>query len=150
MSELPVRFEFNQSLAFLHQRTRGQALVELAITLPVLILLVFGAIGLGKVVYSNIVITNAAREGAEYLANNPTGPNLTSVVVNEAQNSGVSVTDYFKVYSSPSTPLPYQPVTVTVQACVTGVYLLNLVSGFPSCGVDGILISKSVSMMVLP
>jgi len=43
---------------------RGQTLVELALVLPIIILILFGTLELGRVFHSYIVITNAAREGA--------------------------------------------------------------------------------------
>jgi len=43
---------------------RGQALVELALVAPVLLLLVLGAVELGAAFQAKITITNAAREGA--------------------------------------------------------------------------------------
>jgi Flp pilus assembly protein TadG len=42
---------------------RGQALVELAIILPVILLLLLGALDFGRVYYAQITITNAAKEG---------------------------------------------------------------------------------------
>ncbi len=50
---------------------RGQALVELALILPVLLLLLAGAVDLGRAWYSQITITNAAREGALEAGMNP-------------------------------------------------------------------------------
>ena len=52
------------------QRPRGQALVEFALLLPLLLLLILGAMDIGRMFYTKIVITNAAREGANYLAYN--------------------------------------------------------------------------------
>ena len=49
----------------------AQALVELAIILPILLLLILGAIDFGRMFITKIVLTNAAREGANYLAYNP-------------------------------------------------------------------------------
>ena len=43
---------------------RGQSLVELALVLPLLILLLAGVADLGRAFFSYIQITNAAREGA--------------------------------------------------------------------------------------
>lgn len=43
---------------------KGQAMVELALTLPVIVLLLFGILEFGRISYSYIVITHAAREGA--------------------------------------------------------------------------------------
>ncbi len=43
---------------------RGQAVVEFALILPILLLLVFGIIEFGRIFYSYLEVTQAAREGA--------------------------------------------------------------------------------------
>ncbi|TEB06998.1 TadE-like protein [Pelotomaculum schinkii] len=43
---------------------QGQALVELALVLPILIMLVMGTVEFGRIFHSYLLITNAAREGA--------------------------------------------------------------------------------------
>lgn len=43
---------------------RGQAVVELALTLPILLLLMLGMINLGLAIHAQIVLTQAAWEGA--------------------------------------------------------------------------------------
>src|SRR6202011_3945203 len=43
---------------------KGQAIVETALLLPVLMLLVMGSADLGRVFYYEIAVTNAAREAA--------------------------------------------------------------------------------------
>lgn len=43
---------------------RGQALVELALVLPVLLVLFMGTVEFGRIYHSYLVITNASREGA--------------------------------------------------------------------------------------
>ncbi|MGH2466873.1 MAG: PKD domain-containing protein [Candidatus Limnocylindrales bacterium] len=55
----------------LHPATRGQALVEFAIVLPVMLLLMLLAIDFGRLFFSYIQVNNAAREGAAYGAANP-------------------------------------------------------------------------------
>jgi Flp pilus assembly protein TadG len=45
-------------------RPRGQALVEFAFILPVFLLLLVGVLDLGRLVYMNSVLSQAAREGA--------------------------------------------------------------------------------------
>src|SRR6266849_4492379 len=47
-----------------HRRALGQALVELALILPVLLLLSTAALDLGRLYYGQITINNAAKEGA--------------------------------------------------------------------------------------
>ncbi len=48
------------------QREHGQALVEFALVLPLLILLVVGVFDLGWGIYCYTVVSSAAREGARY------------------------------------------------------------------------------------
>jgi Flp pilus assembly protein TadG len=48
----------------LRHNQKGVALIEFAIVLPLLLLLVFGAIEFGLLLYNKQVITNASREGA--------------------------------------------------------------------------------------
>ncbi len=45
---------------------RGQALAEFALVVPVLIILVLGAIDFGRVFFAYVSVTNAARNGADY------------------------------------------------------------------------------------
>ena len=49
----------------------GQAVAELAILLPVLLLVLLGAVDLGRVFILTVSIQNAAREGAVFAAANP-------------------------------------------------------------------------------
>jgi Flp pilus assembly protein TadG len=56
---------FHSPSSVLHKQ-RGTALVEMALTLPVLLLALFVTLDLGRAVYAQNVIANAAREGARY------------------------------------------------------------------------------------
>ncbi|MFC1997437.1 TadE/TadG family type IV pilus assembly protein [Chloroflexota bacterium] len=49
-----------------NNKSSGQSLVELALTLPMLLLLVIGVFDLGRGIYYYSAIHNAAREGARY------------------------------------------------------------------------------------
>lgn len=106
---------------------RGAALVELALTAPLFILLMMGALELGRVAYYSIEVENAARAGASYgavnLGNAFTYPNT---VVQAAMNDAPDITNL-----SVSTPLT---------ACVceslntsTGTPSFNPSSGTTSC-----------------
>lgn len=44
--------------------TKGQAILELALVLPILLMLLFGIIEFGRIFNASLVITQAAREGA--------------------------------------------------------------------------------------
>jgi len=63
------------------RRQRGQSLVEFALTLPLLLILVFGIIDFGNGLRAYIALTNGVREGARYGAiGNPLGSPATSCV----------------------------------------------------------------------
>jgi hypothetical protein len=74
------------------KRSRGQELMEFAIVLPLLLLIVFGVLDLGRLFHALITITNAAREGARYGIVYPddlTG--IDFVTRREAQSSGITL-----------------------------------------------------------
>ena len=48
------------------RRGRGQALVEFALVIPIFLLLVFGLVDLGRAVFVNNSLGEAARDGARY------------------------------------------------------------------------------------
>jgi TadE-like protein len=55
-------------------RSRGQSLVEFAFVMPVIVLLAFAFIDLGRAVYTLNTISNAARDGARVAAVNQLDP----------------------------------------------------------------------------
>ena len=50
----------------LRRNEKGQALVEFALVMPILLLLLCGIIDFGWIYYNQITLNNAAREGARY------------------------------------------------------------------------------------
>jgi Flp pilus assembly protein TadG len=80
---------------------RGQALVELALIMPILMLLLLATIDLGRLFYSQITVTNSAREGAIEASINPTSYSngacnattnrVVCAATNESRNSFVTV-----------------------------------------------------------
>jgi Flp pilus assembly protein TadG len=61
-------------------RTEGQALVEFALVIPMFLALLFGVIDLGRVIWANDSLANAAREGARYASVHAGTPALTTSV----------------------------------------------------------------------
>jgi len=57
-----------------HERSRGQSLVEFAFVMPVIAILAFAFIDLGRAVYALNTISNAAREGARVAMVNQLDP----------------------------------------------------------------------------
>ena len=66
-------------------RSRGQALVEFALIVPVMLLLLVIAIDFGRLFFSYIQISNAAREGAAYGSHAPT--NLVTITSRALQET---------------------------------------------------------------
>jgi Flp pilus assembly protein TadG len=68
----------------------GQSLVELALVLPLFVLLLFGAVEVARLAYASIEVGNAARAGASYAAQNHTTAsdttNISLAATNEAPN----------------------------------------------------------------
>jgi hypothetical protein len=69
-----------------HRRTRGQAMVEFAILLPVLALLMVMSLDLGRVFFGWVGLQNVSRVAANYAAVNPEGwdPNTQADVKQDA------------------------------------------------------------------
>lgn len=112
-------------------RPRGQSIPELALILPVLLLLLVGAVDLGRAFYGQITVTNAAKEGAlvasqggTFVAGAPcSGTNSVMCgVLAEAKGGFVEVSQA-NVTQSPAGPVACPvdsplgtPVQVTVSA----------------------------------
>jgi Flp pilus assembly protein TadG len=65
---------------------RGQSLVEFALVLPLLVMVVFGVLELGRVFFAYIAITNASREGARVYTFRPNVTliaDITTAALNE-------------------------------------------------------------------
>jgi len=73
----------------------GQALVETALTMPVLLLMLVGAVEFGRVAYAAIEVANSAKAAVQYGAQNPgTSTDTTTmetVAVAEAADYGISL-----------------------------------------------------------
>lgn len=86
---------------------KGGAAIEFGIVLPLLVVLVFGIIEFGILMYNKAVITNASREGARAgIVSTPRLPltgttSITSVVNNYCQNHLIT----FGIAANPNTAL---------------------------------------------
>ena len=67
---------------------KGQDLIEFAIILPVLAVMIFGIIDLGRAAYYFSALQNAAREGARYAIVHPED---TTGVVNLVKNRAIGI-----------------------------------------------------------
>lgn len=106
-------------------REKGQGLTEFALVVPVLLLVAFGLLDLGRAFFAVITISNAAREGARYLTQHPednlpdaygtTFAGTKQVAAAEAQGSFINLT----------------PSNVTVTYCLDADEFEGCDSGYP-------------------
>jgi Flp pilus assembly protein TadG len=69
----------------------GQALLELALVMPFLLLLLIGAIEFGIVAYGSIEVSNAAAAGAAYGAQNHANAADNTGITNAAKNDAANL-----------------------------------------------------------
>ncbi len=77
-------------LSVLCKASHGGSLVELAFVVPILLVLVFGAVDLGRAYYVDLEVANAAHAGAEYGSLNP---GTTAGVTTAATQSAPDLND---------------------------------------------------------
>ena len=128
------------------RKERGQSLVELALAMPLLLLLMLGTIDIGRVFFTYIELRNAVREGASYGSRFPddtagTEDAVTSHSAGIATGTSVTVTCSGDCVSAGGTGL----ITVFAQR-----QFEPLMGGFlDSFGLGAFTISASSSARVL-
>ena len=137
----------------LHRSNQNaQALVELALLLPILMILIVGALEFGRLWSTKIILTNAAREGAYFLSTHAdycttsngviTSAKTVSVSQNEATNGGLALST--ADVSIAGTCTFGSAVTVTTTTKVDGLLILGLLGNADR----SITLTSSVKMMV--
>jgi len=147
-------------------RSRGQGLVEFALVLPVLLLVLFGVIDLGRAVYAYSTITNAARTGSRVaIVDQDTSTTCTNVPVpakcaaaNQAVALGITpsnVTITFCTTDKDCVTDPSQVCTtvkiIDCEAVVTVPYTFTLITPVLSAifpDPPGLLLSSTTKMAV--
>ena len=99
---------------------RGQSIVELALVMPMLMLIVLGVLDVGRIFVTYDAVQNAAREGAFYGTFNPS--NLTSSTSADPNNILWHIQHEYPslgVTSSEVTITCYVGVTTTTESCAS-------------------------------
>ena len=127
----------------------AQTLVEFALVLPILLLLILGTMDLGRMFYTKMILTNAAREGANYLAYFPEDANNAYVdtfaaIYDEGKSSNVEIVDTDVTYSGCCTR--GLPVEVTITKIVDLIFD-NILQSFGLLG-GPVQLTSTVKMMV--
>jgi Flp pilus assembly protein TadG len=103
--------QITKSKRKLYRGQRAQSLVELAVALPVMVLILLGTIDFGMAIFSYAILRDAAQEGALYGSFNP---NNKAEIENRARNISPRAED--AVFSSPINLRDTSLVTVNVKA----------------------------------
>ena len=105
----------------------GAALVELALTAPIFIILMLGGVELGRIAYYAIEVQNAARAGASYGAQNIATATVSVANIQQAaKNDAPDISDLVVV--TPGQTCVCETFTVS-----TGAASFNPSSGTTSC-----------------
>ena len=128
-----------------HARQRGQSLVEMALALPLLLILLVGVVDVGRAMYTKIALTNASREGARYASHYPAdAAGVAEAVASELEANSLE-TSLVVVTIEPD-PAGV-PAVSGGQITVTLVYPFDVVMG-GVLGADTIEIGAATSMIV--
>ena len=125
-------------------RTRsGGAAVELAVVFPVLLLLIIGVVDYGRVFYTSVAVSNAARAGAEWGAQSSTTSGGPTNVTDTAGMKAFAQADGNEAGTLTVTPLVYCECGGAAHSCT------NACGGGAAPDVFvKITASKSVSMFL--
>jgi len=94
------------------RKDRGAAAVELALLLPVLLMIVFGIVDFGRMLNAQIAVTEAAREAAHAYAMGGNYQQRVDTVTTNLKTSGAVTVS--PVTTCPAAPGPNDDATVTV------------------------------------
>jgi Flp pilus assembly protein TadG len=108
----------------------GAAAVELALVLPILLVLVFGIVDFGRAYNAQISLTQAAREGARVRALGGDAAATTTRVQLAAGFLPAASVSVAPGAACPANPLPTDVVTVTASSTFTYATPVGALAGF--------------------
>lgn len=71
-------------------KNKGQSVVEMALVLPIMLIIVVGLVELGSILFTQMTVTNAAREGARFGVTGATDTDITII----SQNALATILNY--------------------------------------------------------
>jgi Flp pilus assembly protein TadG len=97
-----------------HRTQKGQSLVEVALMMPLLVLMLAGILDLGRAYMTLVALNDAAAEGAAYAAIHPTHTNEIVERAADSSNALVTLDPTLVRVDCASPPTPGGAITVTV------------------------------------
>lgn len=110
----------------LREDRRGQAMVELAIVLPILLLLVMGIIDFGRIYHGYLAVTTAAREAARQAAIGATDAEIKETALTAASPLDTAA---LSVQVSPGESGRYPGTAITVEVRYSLPLLTPIIQG---------------------
>lgn len=107
MARIPLRFSALRRTS--GRRQRGQSLTEMAVSLPILLVLLAGVLDIGRAYYTYLSLRDAAAEGAAYGSIHPT--DSSGIIDRVVGESPTGVVDWTSATVTP---------TVLVKSCEGG------------------------------
>jgi Flp pilus assembly protein TadG len=155
-------FVFDMRFALRTNRTnrRGSALIELAIVIPVLLLMCCGAMDFARVIYAGIAIASAARAGVQFGAFSPGNAGdiagMSQAALNDVANQGLNnVTTSARIFCGCNNST--SEVSCTAATCagktpsgyveVTANYTFNTVVNYPGVP-QSVVLNRTARMRV--
>jgi Flp pilus assembly protein TadG len=134
-------------------RRRGASAVELAIILPVLVLIFGACIDLARFAYTDIALTNAVRAGGAWTMLNPPSsmaspPTAWQTSIQTAVSNEMSLqTGYDSSSLTVSTVSPVSEAGGTWRFTITATYPFNTIISWSGLGIpSSITMSQSITM----
>jgi Flp pilus assembly protein TadG len=125
---------------------KGQSMVEVALAMPLLILILVGILDLGRAFFTYITISDAAAEGAAYASVHPNDTIEVTNRVVDSSNGLVLLDSSMVTIQPPVTIAAGSPITVTVDFEYT--VITPLISSFVSDGLT--LRAVAVQSIITP
>jgi len=110
---------------------KAQSLVEMALLMPILILIIGGLLDLGRAYFTFIALSDAAAEGASYASLYPQETYQIVRRATESTSGGMVVIDPDMVTVETGELVAGTPITVTVERLVSRVDQFGLKAGCP-------------------
>ena len=113
------------------RRERGAVAIEMAIVLPLLLLIIGGMIDLGRLFFVQTMVTNAAREGARMKSLGYTNAVSDTRVTNASPGlAGLGGAPTITYVACPSSPGPADAASATVSAPLFEWLILGNIASF--------------------
>ncbi len=127
-------------------RQRGQSLVELAVALPLLLLLLLGTIDLGRVFFDYIQLRGAVREGAGYGAR---APSDAAGIEERVREHGIPADSIVTSGCAPASSCTTIGGTATITVTATRTFRPLSVGLLEPLGLGAVPLRASASMRVM-